>query len=274
MKKRILSAFIAISTFSILLFACHKPSDEPGEEVVPFPQNPIMNCPYAPDYGDTLICVPNGNGPDYIVSPVNNPGPGKYYSWPMGMTIDRITGAINVTKSETGMRYMIGFVKQGTTDTCLTELVIAGLSYVDSVHVLSDGQTSTLPYTNADVNLFSACASGNCQIDINGQVTNKNIAINKTTGEIDLQKTLDQGAFGLNPVNGDLIEVTLSYKINDGCTKGVQKMKLKFMYFNSKAQIDIALINEVLSKQASIRGGNTNTSFKPRPPLIIITRYN
>jgi hypothetical protein len=233
-----------------------------------------MDCPYAPDYGDTLVCLPNGNGADYIVSPVNSPGAGRYYSWPVGMTIDHYTGAINVTQSEPGMRYMIGFVKQGSTDTCLTPLIITGMSYMDSVHVLSDSQNTTSPYFNADPNLFSACASGNCQIDINGQVTNKKIAINKITGVIDLQKTLDQGAFGLNPVNGDLIEVTLIYKINDGCTKGVQRMNLKFIYFTNKSQIDVALINEVLSKQASIRSGNTNTSYKPRPPLIIITRYN
>ena len=129
------------------------------------------------------------------------------------------------------MRYMIGFVKQGSTDTCLTPLIISGMSYMDSVHVLSDGQKISLPYFNADPNLSSACASGNCQFDINGEANNQNIAVNKTTGVIDLQKTLDQGAFGLYPVNGDLIEVTIIYKINDGCTNAVQKIKLKFMYF-------------------------------------------
>jgi len=273
MKKRILAALIAFSVLTVLLIGCHKSMDE-EVLVVPYPLHPVMNCSYSPYYGDTLVCLPNGNGADYIVSPVNSPGAGRYYSWPVGMIIDHYTGAINVTQSEPGMRYMVGFVKQGSTDTCLTPLIVTGMSYMDSVHVLSDSQNTSSPYFNADPNLFSACASGNCQIDINGQVTNKNIAINKTTGVIDLQKTLDQGAFGLNPVNGDYIEVTLTYKINDGCTKGVQKMKLKFMYFNSKAQIDVALINEVLSKQASIRGGNTNTSYKPRPPLIIITRYN
>ena len=233
-----------------------------------------MNCPNAPDYGDTLICSKNGNGPDYIVSPVNNPGAGRYLSWPAGMTIDPVTGAINVSQSEAGLRYLIGFVKQGTTDTCLTPLIISGMSYLDSVFVLSNGQKTSVPYFNADATAVSACVSGNCEFDMNGQAAKDKVFINTTTGIIDLQKTLDQGAFGLNPVNGDLIEVTLSYKINDGCTKGVQKMNLKFMYFNNKSQIDIALINEVLSKQASIRGGNTNPGYKPRPPLIIITRYN
>jgi len=274
MKKRILTALVAFSVLAVLLIACHKSKDEPEPEVVPFPQNPVMNCPYSPDYGDTLICIPNGNGPDYIISPVNNPGTGKYFSWPIGLKIDRFTGAINVTQSESGMRYLIGFVKQGTTDTCISQIVIAGMSYIDSVHVLSQGQTSTSPYTDADANLFSACATGNCQIDLNGKLTSMKIAINKTTGEIDLQKTLDQGAFGPNPVNGDYIEATMLYKVDNGCSNSVKRINLKFMYFNNKSQIDAALISEVLAKQASVRGGNIiDTYLKPRPPLIIITRY-
>jgi hypothetical protein len=49
---------------------------------------------------------------DYIITPVNSPGTGKYLAWPIGMKIDSTTGAINVSKSESGLRYMIGFVKQ------------------------------------------------------------------------------------------------------------------------------------------------------------------
>ncbi len=34
------------------------------------------------------------------------------------MAIDNNTGAIDLTKSETGMKCLIGFVPAGTTDTC------------------------------------------------------------------------------------------------------------------------------------------------------------
>src|SRR6185436_3342619 len=149
MKKRILAALIAFSVLTVLLIGCHKSMDE-EVLIVPYPLHPVMNCPYAPDYRDTLVCLPNGNGADYIVSPVNSPGAGRYYSWPVGMTIDHFTGAINVTQSEPGMRYMVGFVKQGSTDTCLTPLIVTGMSYMDSVHVLSDNQNTSSPYFNAD----------------------------------------------------------------------------------------------------------------------------
>ena len=98
--------------------------------------------------------------------------------------------------------------------------------------------------------------------------------VNTTTGVIDLQKTLDQGAFGMNPVNGDVVETTIRYRINDGCSDKEQKIKIKLIYFNNKSQIDVALINTILMKQSNIRNGNPNTNIAPRPPLIIITRYN
>jgi len=275
MKKRILIAFIAFSVLSVLLIACHKSTDEPEEWIVPFPLNPVWNCPYSPFYGDTLICTPNGNAPDYIISPVNNPGAGTYFSWPIGMKIDHYTGAINVSQSEAGMRYLIGFVKQGTTDTCLTPLIISGMSYMDSVFVLSSGQTTSVPYFNADATVVSACISGNCEFDMNGQAAKDKVFVNTTTGIIDLQKTLDQGAFGPTAVNGDMVETTIRYRINDGCTNKVQKLMVQLMYFDSKSQIDVGLINTILMKQSNIRNGNIiNTGINPRPPLIIITRYN
>ncbi len=95
-----------------------------------------------PVYGDTIIFPQPVNGPDYIVNPVNSPGTGRYFAWPHGMVIDANTGAIDVMKSETGMKYAIGFIKEGTTDTCLGSLVIGGAAYFDSVYVLGNGQNA------------------------------------------------------------------------------------------------------------------------------------
>src|ERR1700741_1686920 len=128
MKTRclaVLSLLIAVILFSI---ACKKSTTPPAPETeidppvelpkdtseVPFPQTVIPPCSYAPDSGDTLICDNPVSGQFYIVSPVNNPGNGKSLSCPIGMKIDSTTGAINVTKSESGLRYMIGFIKEGT----------------------------------------------------------------------------------------------------------------------------------------------------------------
>ena len=80
----------------------------------------------SPIYGDSIIYPQPTSGSDYIFRPVNNPGTGKYFSWPIGMVIDSVSGAIDVTKSQTGQRYDIGFIKSGTTDTCLSQLIIGG----------------------------------------------------------------------------------------------------------------------------------------------------
>src|ERR1700730_9823434 len=132
-----------------------KKTDSQAVQSVPYPQSPVTGCSYAPDYGDSIIYPQPTNGPDYVVSPVNNPGTGKYFSWPGGMVIDSLPGAINVTKSQTGQRYDIGFVKTGSTDTCLKSLIIAGAAYMDSVYVLANNEKLALPYFNANPYLVS-----------------------------------------------------------------------------------------------------------------------
>lgn len=74
---------------------------------VPSPAKGV-HCPDGPKYKDSVIYIESKSG-NYIVRPINNPGAGKYYSWPQGMVLDSVTGSINVTKSETGLRYKIGF---------------------------------------------------------------------------------------------------------------------------------------------------------------------
>src|SRR5690242_18090655 len=115
MKKRYLILTCTFFVLFTLLFSCRKttsPQEEeevitpipgdttiirPDSSAIPFPTNIPQSCAYAPDYGDTLICAQPVNGQDYIISPVNNPGAGKYMAWPVGMLIDSVTGAINVS---------------------------------------------------------------------------------------------------------------------------------------------------------------------------------
>jgi hypothetical protein len=249
--------------------------NRPDSSEVAFPQNALTGCSYAPNYGDTLICAQPTPGQDYIITPVNNPGAGKYMAWPVGMLIDSVTGAINVSKSETGLRYLVGFVKQGTTDTCLSELVIAGASYIDSVYVLSQNQRLAVPYYNADPAITELCATGNCQFDITNQANAQKVKVDKQTGKIDLQQTLNSGAFGLLPLNGDMVETTIYYRVNDGCNTSIQKITVQLMYFNRKSDIGQGLLGNLLSKLTNLLNGNIlSTTANPRPPLIIITRYN
>lgn len=244
------------------------------------PATPTPSCPVLPIYGDTIIYQQPSSG-DYIFQPVNNPGPGKYFSWPVGMTIDQNTGAINISKSETGMRYIMGFVKAGTNDTCLSQLIIGGAAYFDSVYVFENGVTTAPPYFEANPYLPSVCANGGCTFDVTGSAAAMKVIVDKNTGVIDLQKTLNGtllglgGAFGLIPVNGQTVTTTIYYKINYGSNNALQKINVQLEYYDKKSLINGGLLGGVVNALDNVLSGHViSTSASPRPPLVIMTRYN
>ena len=271
-----------------------KPASKSDTTVVPpppFPQQTANNntttgtvapsCPVLPIYGDTLI-FPQPTAGNDIVFPVNNPGPGKYFSWPVGMVLDQNTGAINMTQSQTGMRYIMGFVKAGTTDTCLSTVIIGGAAYYDSVYVFAAGATTASPYFEANPYLPSVCAGGGCTFDVTGQAAAQKVVVDKNTGVIDLQKTLNGpgglagllgGAFGLLPVNGQTLLTTITYKINYGSNNALQQIQVQLQYYDKKSLINIALVNGLLNALDNVLSGNIiTTTSNPRPPLVIMTR--
>jgi len=257
--------------------------------VIPFPQQtaaaqaPAPSCALSPLYGDSIIYVEPTNGSDYIVFPVNATGQGRYFSWPVGMTIDQNTGAINLSKSETGLKYMIGFIKNGSTDTCLSTLIVGGASYADSVYVLASGANTAIPYFEADPFLTNTCASGNgCAFDINNIAANSKVIVNKQTGVIDLQKTLNGsllglgGAFGLLPTNGSSVTTTIYYKVNDPSNLAVQHIDVQLVYYDTKAALqngNPGLLSGIVNKLNNLLAGHMiSYQANPRPPLIVIVR--
>lgn len=239
---------------------------------------PSSSCPLAPIYGDTIIFTQPTSGADYIFNPVNNPGPGKYFSWPVGMVLDQNTGAIDLTASQTGMKYAIGFVKTGTQDTCMSTLIIGGASYYDSVYVLSEGETAASPYFEANPYLPNICAGGGCTFDVNGAAAAKKVIVNTTTGVIDLQKTLSGtgllgGAFGLLPQSGSSITVPIYYKLNDASNEAIESISVQIQYFDSKSQINSGVLSGLVNVVNNLLSGNIiSSSANPRPPLLIIVR--
>lgn len=238
---------------------------------------PAPSCPALPIYGDSLIFPQPANGSDYVLNPVNNPGAGKYFAWPVGLVINQTTGAIDLTQSQTGMRYVLGFVPNGTTDTCLSTLIVGGAAYYDSVYVIADGQTVSSPYFEANPYLPNPCINGGCTFDVNGAAAAKKVIVNTTTGVIDLQKTLNGGllggAFGLLPQDGSVITVPIYYKLNDGSNQALQNISVQIEYFNSKSSINAGVLGGIINQVNNLLSGNIiSNSANPRPPLIIITR--
>ncbi|HXB08836.1 MAG TPA: hypothetical protein VNW04_17035 [Puia sp.] len=254
------------------------PGNPTTPAVPPVPTGP--SCPILPIYGDTLV-FPQPSGGDYIINPVNNPGPGKYFSWPVGMVLDQNTGAIDATLSQTGMRYIMGYVRQGTHDTCLSQLILGGASYYDSVYVFANGVTTAPPYFEANPYLPSVCANGGCTFDVTGSAKAQKVIVDKNTGVIDLQKTLNGtllglgGAFGLIPVNGQSLVTTITYKINYGSNNALQQIQVQLVYYDSKSLISGGLLGGIVNALDNVLSGNViSTSASPRPPLVIMTRRN
>jgi len=197
------------------------------------------------------------------------------------MVIDPNTGAINLTKSETGLKYAIGFVRDGSTDTCLSTLVVGGAAYMDSIYVIADGQTAALPYYDANPILASVCAGGGCTFDVTGKAASQKVIVNKTTGIIDLEKTLNGsglsgvlgGAFGLLPVNGSTVTTTIYYKLNDASNNALQHIDVQLQYYDTRSAIGAGLLGNVLNKLNNLLSGNMISNYaNPRPPLIMIVR--
>jgi hypothetical protein len=248
------------------------------------PGNPTLPaapaCPALPIYGDSLI-FQQPSGSDFIVNPVNDPGPGKYFAWPVGMLLDQNTGAINISKSQTGMKYIMGFVKNGTADTCLSTVIIGGISYFDSVYVFENGVTTAPPYFEANPTLPSVCAQGGCTFDVTGSAAGQGVIVDKNTGVIDLKKTLDGvllgigGAFGPLPTNGSAVTTTIYYKINYGSNLALQNIQVQLVYYNKKSLISGPLLGGIVNVLDNILAGHViSTSASPRPPLVIMTRFN
>ena len=245
-------------------------------------QTTTSACPIAPIYGDTIVYPQPTSGSDYIIYPINTPGPGKYFAWPVGMVLNQNTGAIDLTTSQTGMRYVIGYVQTGTTDTCVSNLIVGGASYYDSVYVLGDGQTTASPYFEANAYLPNICAGGGCTFDVGGKAAAQKVVVNTVTGVIDLQTTLNGpgglagllgGAFGLLPQNGSTLTTTIYYKLNDPSNQALQNISVQLEYFDSKSSVSAGLLGGIVNQLNNLLSGNIlSTSANPRPPLVIITR--
>jgi hypothetical protein len=250
---------------------------------VVMPVHYSMHCTGSPSYGDSVINPQTMmTNQDYIISPVNNPLPGRYFSWPAGLVINDSTGAINVTRSENGMRYYVGYVSKGTTDTCLNTLILGGASYLDSIYVQSNTKPSiAFPYFNANSNMTVICGPGplgDCDWDLSDNAQHQHIIIDKKTGNIDLVKTMQAGAFGKVPVNGTTLTTNLYYHLGHPFQGAIQSLAVRIMYYDHLSSIPDS-VKATINYRIGNEMGNTVLGSNPakpdvRPPIVIIVRAN
>lgn len=256
-------------------------------------------------YSDTIFFpaeLPN----DYIVKPLY-PLTGKFGAFPDGLKINQKNGNIDITESETGLKYLIWFVPTGTTDTCKKFITVSGINYVDSIYTLNNSTGIASPVYNAAPLQPTDC-NGGCEFDdgaddddgdgtadepLPGQeVIPQGIAMDKATGTINLRQSLLNGALGANPVNGTYKDFVLNYRIGDRSTKALNKISFRLIYYKTQAQIpdrlkkalaarkQFILLNEGNNNPAGFTGNLNSPSVnkngageaKCRPPYIIIVQ--
>jgi hypothetical protein len=297
MKSKLYTGFSLLSFVLLLVaIACNKAGEQTENEdqandekvtVEPLPIANLTSCPNAPNYGDSILFTKPKTAGDIFAEPVNNTDvEGTYLSWPDGLRLNRTTGAINVSQSETGVRYKVAFIKKGTTDTCVSQLILGGLTYLDHIYVLDQNDTLATPVFNADPFKASICDasddtdypdnnhSGNnkCSFDNAAPGSRANdlkLRVRTTSGIINLQRSVTDGLFGVNPRNGATRTVPIQYSLNDGSNMAPQTLTVQVMYYDKVSSIPTALQQEISSKNTSMLSYQV-VNGKPRPPFIII----
>jgi hypothetical protein len=227
---------------------------------------------------------------DYLEYPLTAQA-GRYGASPAGLQINATTGAINVSKSETGLRYRVYFIPTGTTDTCSRYITISGINYRNHVYQLARHDSLALPYYNATRALPPPCSEDDdddddddeddeededddddddddaCEFDDGSddddgdgtadepapgqQLRPLGIDINTRSGVINLRQTLRNGTFGTVPVSGTSKNVRLFYRLNDASNKALNHIDLKISYYERLSDVPQSVIDEINGKNAA-----------------------
>jgi hypothetical protein len=258
MKKNLLLALLALG--SVAWISCNKPD---GSDIT---DNPTTN--YKLSYGDSILYLKPG-AVDQIVYPVT-PRPGTYEGFPEGIEIDDNTGAINVSNSETGLRYRITHTAPDGTKT-ETKVVLSGITFKDQFYYLSRNDSIALPIYNANDSRVLPLAGS---IFDEGNLANGGGCSVKTdNGKINLKETIRNGVFGFPPRNDAQETFEIKYRINDQSGKSENKLKVLLYWYNTVNDIPQYvwdILNERTADGVFLRGGSAQRAAKPRPPCVII----
>jgi len=294
MKSKLCICFLLLPLVLLFVFnACNKarPSEEessPDTSNTNISFQPNTTCPNAPNYGDSILYIQPTTG-HYTVSPLNNTTvQGTYLSWPEGLDLNARTGVIDLSQSETGVRYNIAFVKTGTHDTCTSQLILGGITYMDSIYVMSNKDTLAAPIFNAnpfapppcdasdDTDYPSNNGNGNnkCSFDDDApgnKANDQGLRVRTKSGIINLKKSLADGVFGPNLKNGDTKKIKILYQLNDNSKKAMQKITVQLVYYDKVSNIPASLRNEITGKRSNMF--SYQVYEKPRPPLIVVAGF-
>ncbi|HSC36217.1 MAG TPA: hypothetical protein VLD19_00045 [Chitinophagaceae bacterium] len=239
-------------------------------------------------YGDSIFYLKN-QAADYIVSPVQAK-PGHYSGFPEGITIDNNTGAVNISKSETGLRYRITFVPDAGNDSFSTVILISGINFKDGFYKLAAGDSILKPVYNAsDANAVPGINNGSL-FDEGGGCNSQGCRVDPASGAINLSQTVRNGVFGSTPTNNDRHEFQLNYRINDNSGKAANTIRVKLYCFNTINDVTQEVYDIINSRVGTIfrtsegfpsgvfngraiTGARVQEFGRPRPPCIFIISH-
>jgi hypothetical protein len=254
-------------------------------------------------YGDTLFYLRNQPG-DYTIMPVSRPAaPGIFKAIPQGLVIDSVSGRVNVTRSETGLRYKIFYLDAARNPVDSVKLVISGIDYADSIYqlrVTPNAYDTAFPIYNARPELPLPCSSDDddddgCifdETDLNNDgnddipgVIQDKLLVDIKRGTIDAEASFHAGIFGSsNPANGIVKNFTMYYRLNDASNMALNKINIRVYHYRRYSDIPQSLLDEINARRRyqqtinnlSVTGSYSgvaryNIESRPkRPPLIII----
>jgi hypothetical protein len=279
--------FIQLPIFIFILLttviSCKKDNNAP-------PAAPVISTGLSISYGDSIFYL-NPQVADYVISPVKVQS-GEYIGFPEGIDLDSKTGEIDVSKSETGLRYRITFIPDGSADSISTNLVISGINFLDGFYKLTTADSILKPIYNAGFNNQIPGVNNGTIFDDGSSCNTAGCNVNTLLGSINLSQTVRNGVFGATPSNNDRQEFELNYRINDKSAKTLNTLKVKLYYFDSINDVTQEVYDIINSRQGAILGINPRpTPFekmtsvnsiaeqtallgkqipKPRPPCIFI----
>jgi hypothetical protein len=250
---------------------------------------PNPTAPKSLSYGDSVFYLAN-QSTDYSVSPQISVT-GTYSAFPDGLNLDQNTGVIDVSKSETGLKYRISFVPASGGDSIFTTILISGINFLDGFYKLNTADSIARPVYNANASLSLPGLSNGSQFDEGSKCSSNGCTVDVGNGQINLAQTVRNGVFGATPSNNDRHEFDLDYRINDKSNKAFNTIRVKLYYFDTMNDVTQEVYDIISSREGTIIDANAlltsnfpimavnssnavngiaTKSAKPRPPCIFI----
>ncbi|HEY6502971.1 MAG TPA: hypothetical protein VIZ28_03260 [Chitinophagaceae bacterium] len=254
-KHKIITSLLVLLA-GVTWLSCNKPSDGGPAGA------------YNLSYGDSIIYLKQQAG-DYLVKPIEYRA-GTYEGFPDGIEIDDNTGEINVSKSETGLRYRITHTAPDGTVTT-TKVVLSGITFPDKYYYLSQNDSIAFPVYNADPARILP-VTGSVFDDGNGANTG-GCSVRTTNGQINLAQSVRNGIFGNTPQNDVRKDFEIIYRLNDGSNKAVNKLKVRLYYYERISDVPADLLETLQDREDQgvfLRTRDVARIAKPRPPCVII----